>query len=226
MENTLTEIKSSLVQHTDNTTLLLEKSIRLMDAQELSIEVQKNISILQERASNTNFYQTKLTVGSAALRESEVNHISFTLEIPATFFGEIYEKFTWAFDIEGNSDVGKLENIVYEQTLRIQNKTANAQEKNLTGVRMYSLLALDEKMKEVFDTIDAQLNYTSDEYALLLTSLAFYEMELLSSQREEDYLLHKDMYNLSNLNDRWLACMNVQVKYIRPSVEYMSHLVH
>jgi hypothetical protein len=221
MENTLREVRNSVVAQDNN---IINHGIRNLDAQELSVEIQKNIKIWNEISNTPNFYQTKLTVGSAALRESDARHIGFQLQIPSTVFGEIYENFVWTFDIEGNSDINKLSNIVYDHASRIKNKQNITKE--YSGTRMYSIMSLEHEMKTVFNIIDGQLNYINDEQALLLTSLAFYEIEKLSNNREEDYLLFNDMYNLSNANDKWIACMNVQANYTKPTVNNMFHLMH
>lgn len=66
MKNTLLEVKSEPIK---NNSFLTEKSIRNMDTQELSVEIQKNIKIWENIASQSNFYQMKLVVGSSALRD-------------------------------------------------------------------------------------------------------------------------------------------------------------
>lgn len=223
MKNTLLEVKSEPIK---NNSFLTEKSIRNMDTQELSVEIQKNIKIWENIASQSNFYQMKLVVGSSALRDCGVNHVGFKIQIPSTVFGDLYENFMWTFDIEGNTDTTKLHSFVYEKSLEIENKQSNDFEISLNGIRMHSLFILEDYMRDIFNLIDQQLNYCSEEKALLLTSLAFYEMETLSSLRKEDYLLYNDMYDLSNINDRWIACMNVKANYIKPTIGYLPHLVH
>lgn len=226
MAHTLKESNISLNKEKSTHSLFDQNNYRLMNVRDLFNEVQQNIHAWGEFASREDFYQMKLTLCSEALREGGTQHIGFQVEIPSTVFGELSEKFKWSFDIEGNSDVGNLEERVYKKAQILKEKAENHMYSTDTFVRMHSLLGLENEIKQVFNLIDKQLNYKVPEKALILTSLIFFELELLSSKRETDYLLIDNMYSLSNPNDRWLACMSISAEYIKPSNNYMSHLMH
>lgn len=226
MARTLKESNISLNKETSNHSLFDDNNYRLMNARDLFNEVEQNIHAWSEYSSREDFSQMKLTLGAETLREAGTQHIGFEVEIPSTVFGELSEKFQWCFDIEGNSDIGNLEERIYKKAQLLKEKADNDIGLNDTFVRMHSLFGLETEIKTIFNLIDQQLNYKVPEKALILTSLIFYDLELLSSKRETDYLLIDNMYNLSNPNDRWLACMSISAQYIKPSNNYMSHLMH
>lgn len=226
MARTLKESVISLNKEKSKHSLFDEQNYRLMNTRDLFNEVQQNIHAWGDFSSREDFYQMKLTLASEALRESGAQHIGFQVEIPSTVFGELSEKFQWSFDIEGNSDVGNLEERIYKKAQALKEKEENHIHSDDTFVRMHSLFGLEQEIKEVFHLIDKQLNYKVPEKALIITSLIFYELELLSSKRETDYLLIDNMYNLANPNDRWLACISISAEYIKPSNNYMSHFMH
>lgn len=201
----------------------IEQTIRI-NSQEIINEIQSNIKKLIEVSVNKDFLQTKLSICAKSLRDSGVQHTGFRLSIPSTVFGELSENFTWLFDIEGNSDLGTLEKNTYERAKSLKVKDSYSED-SLINIRMHTLFSLDEDMLNVYDNFYQQLN-GNKEAAILLTSLAFYDLENLSKNRKEDLLLVDHMYAMDNINDRWLACLNISVEYIKPNNNYMSHLMH
>lgn len=225
MTNTLKEAKQSLGNDvTPYSFFAIEKDPKF-NIQEIISEVHNNIQKMLELADTKKFLQTKLNICSKSLRDSGVQHVGFRLEVPSTIFGELSEVFKWTFDIEGNSDVCSLQKNMYERAKKLKLKEESFNETNIKNTRIYSLFSLEEDILNVFDNFYQQLNGNEDA-AILLTSLAFYDMENLSQHRKEDSLLIDNMYNIDNVNDRWLACINIVAQYIKPSNEYMSHLMH
>lgn len=163
--------------------------------------------------------QRKLVVGSTILLQNNLTTINMETSVPSTIFGEISENLSWRFTIEGNSDLKKLANHIEEQTKYINSLSKDNEHELVTKYKINHLIDRKNEIYNSFKQIYSQLNPKLEQSvndAILLTSLAFLELEQLSIDRNSYYMLHNNMYSLSNFLDTWIACMDVQIKYIKP----------
>lgn len=197
------------------------KNNSYMNMQDILIEIQKNISILQDNSTHPNFLKAKLSIGSEALRECNINHVGFNVQIPSTVFGEIYEKFTFKFDLEGYSDSKKIKNIPL-----IEPEIMEDNQEEIFDSRMYSLYGDNTLIEGIFNIITSQLNSFDLDFSISLTALAIYEIESLSKHRYKNSLLCQQMYNLDNPSDQWMALLNVKACYTKPTFKMIPTLMH
>lgn len=214
VENVLGKIGQQIYHHDKQ-----EPKNHQPDLMQLSFQIQHNIGIINSLRSQQDFNQVKMAMASNILRAAGKEKIRIHYQIASTVFGELQEQFNWTFQIEGRTDMPKLEALAEERT-----KQWNAMEHQAPKPfeRINNIFHDDFLIQYVFENVRQQLGHEDMEHIIFMSALILFDLECLSGMRQGDMLVYLQLFDKDNYLDSWFSCLDVHINYLKPVIDYSS----
>ena len=183
-----------------------------LSPEEITLQIIHHFNIFKSMTTKEDVEKTKLAIISNQLRVLNVNSIDIVQSFYPTVFGQIEEKFRWAFEIEHCDEDNSALKIYIANTIEeIKEKNKFYNEK--PGLRYTNILDQDYKIYSLVKSIKEKLPPMQHSNLLLLCSIIVHDFERLSVTRQNNFVSYQSMYSEENPLDQWTSCLTIEAEY-------------
>lgn len=181
------------------------------------VNIQNNIDTWEKYHSHPQIIQKKLIQVTSVLQKENINHFSFDIKVPSTYFAGLEEKYSFSFTINDHMNKEHALSSVKEPIDNISLKVNYHRIKSIYDMHIEEV---------IFQSLQKKFTNTDNESIEILTSLIIFEMENLSKIRADNMEISQEMFSIENPHIKWISQINIKSQFNDYSINFENKYYH